>query len=222
MEDTHAVAAQGFAETISSPSPSMDEERTHCGHPLTDSIDWESRLRLIINNTPALIYSACPDGYIDFFNQQWLEFLGLPFEEISGWGWTKLVHPDDREEFLAKWRSALETGESVMTESRVRRTDGDFRWMLHRNVALVDDQKNVVRWFGTSIDIDDQKRAEAALRQTTDELRRSEFYLAEGQRLAHIGYWSFTADGRREYWSAEWFNILGRTRLVESPRSRSG
>jgi formate hydrogenlyase transcriptional activator len=81
--------------------------------------------------------------------------------------------------------------------------------MLHRHVALVDDQKNVVRWFGSSIDIDAQKRAEAALQQTTHELRRSEFYLAEGQRLAHIGSWSFTADGMREYWSAEWFDILG-------------
>ena len=81
--------------------------------------------------------------------------------------------------------------------------------MLHRYVALVDDQGKIVRWFGSSIDIDDQKRAEAALRQTTDELRRSEFYLAEGQRLAHMGSWSFTADGKREYWSAEHFNIIG-------------
>ena len=60
-----------------------------------------------------------------------------------------------------------------------------------------------------SIDIDDQKRAEENLRHITDELRRSQFYLAEGQRLAHIGSWSFTADGTREYWSAEWFDILG-------------
>jgi PAS domain S-box-containing protein len=81
--------------------------------------------------------------------------------------------------------------------------------MLHRDVALVDDHRNVLRWFGSSIDIDDQKCAEAALRHTTDELRRSEFYLAEGQRLAHIGSWSFTPDGKREYWSAEWFDIIG-------------
>ena len=60
-----------------------------------------------------------------------------------------------------------------------------------------------------SIDIDDQKRAQEKLRHITDELRRSQFYLAEGQRLAHIGSWSFTADGTREYWSAEWFDILG-------------
>jgi PAS domain S-box-containing protein len=187
----------------------MRQERKNSANALADDIDTESRLRLIVDTTPALIYSARPDGYIDFFNQQCLEFLGLPFEEISGWGWTKTVHPDDIEGVLAKWRAALNTGEPFLAESRVRRADGQYRWMLHRHVALVDDQKNVVRWFGTSIDIDDQKRAEAVLRQTTDELRRSEFYLAEGQRLAHIGSWSFTADGMREYWSAEWFEILG-------------
>jgi PAS domain S-box-containing protein len=187
----------------------MRQEHKNFGKALDDEIDTERRLRLIIDTTPALIYSARPNGYIDFFNQQCLEFLGLPFEEISGWEWTKTIHADDVEPFLAKWRTALKTGEPFFAESRVRRADGQYRWMLHRHVALVDDQKNVVRWFGTSTDIDDQKRAEAAQRQTTDQLQRSEFYLAEGQRLAHIGSWSFTADGKREYWSAEWFDILG-------------
>ena len=187
----------------------MRQERENSANALADDIDTESGLRLIVNRTPALIYSARPDGYIDFFNQQSLEFLGLPFEEISGWRWTKLVHPDDLEGVLAKWRAALETGEPFTSESRVHRADGNYCWMLHRNVAIVDDQGKIVRWFCTSIDIDDRKRAEAGLRQTTDELRRSEFYLAEGQRLAHMGSWSFTADGKREYWSAEHFNIIG-------------
>ena len=187
----------------------MDNKLSHSSNPPADAIDSESGLRLIVNNTPALIYSARPDGHIDFFNQQWMELLGLPFEEISGWAWTKLVHPDDREEFLSKRRSAVKSGESFMSECRVRRSDGEYRWMLHRDVALIGAQKHVVRRFGHSIDIDDQKRAEAALRQTTDQLRRSEFYLDEGQRLAHIGSWSFTADGMREYWSPEWFNIVG-------------
>jgi PAS domain S-box-containing protein len=187
----------------------MRQEHKNFGKAVDDEIDTERRLRLIIDTTPALIYSARPDGYIDFFNQQCLEFLGLPFEEISGWGWTKTIHPDDIEGLLAKWRAAIGAGEPFTAECRVRRADGQYRWMLHRDVALVDDHRNVLRWFGSSIDIDDQKCAEAALRHTTDELRRSEFYLAEGQRLAHIGSWSFTPDGKREYWSAEWFDIIG-------------
>jgi hypothetical protein len=187
----------------------MRQERENSVETLDDHFDTESRLRLIVDKTPALIHSARPDGCIDFVNERLLEFLGLPFEEISGWGWTDTVHPDDVEELLVKWRASLETGQPLVAEARVRRADGQYRWMLHRNVPLVYENGNVVRWFCSSTDIDDQKSAEAALRRTADELRRSEFYLAEGQRLAHIGSWSFTADGMREYWSAEWFNILG-------------
>jgi formate hydrogenlyase transcriptional activator len=187
----------------------MRQERKNSDKALDDGIETESRLRLIVNRTPAFIYSARPDGYIDFLNQQCLEFVGLSFEEMSGWGWTKTIHPDDIEGVLAMWRGAVATGEPFVHEARVRRGDGEYRWMLNRNVALVDDQGEIVRWFGSSTDIDDQKRVEAALRQTTDELRRSEFYLAEGQRLAHVGSWSITADGKREYWTAEHFNIVG-------------
>jgi PAS domain S-box-containing protein len=186
----------------------MHQERK-TGEALEDRLDSESKLRLIVDKTPALIHGARPDGFIDFFNQRSLEFLGLAFEEVSGWGWTRTIHPDDIEGVLAKWRAALETGEPYTAESRVRRADGAYRWMLHRYVSLRNEQGNIVRWFGSSIDIDDQKRAEAVLRQTTNELQRSEFYLAEGQRLAHVGSWSFTPDGLREYWSAEWFDILG-------------
>ena len=70
-------------------------------------MDTETQLRLIVDTTPALIYSARPDGYIDFFNQQCLEFLGLPFEEISGWGWTNTFIPTILKHLLAKWRAAL-------------------------------------------------------------------------------------------------------------------
>jgi PAS domain S-box-containing protein len=187
----------------------MRQEGNYSRHAIDDISDSESRLRLIVDKTPALIFSARPDGYVDFFNQHCLDFLGLSFQEIAGWEWTKTVHPDDLEGFLAKWRVAIASGEPFEHECRIRHTNGQYHWMLFRNVALLDDQRKITRWFGSSTDIDDQKRAEAALRQRTDELRRSEFYLAEGQRLAHIGSWSFTADGMREYWSAEWFDILG-------------
>jgi PAS domain S-box-containing protein len=187
----------------------MAQEGKYSRDAIDDVSDSESRLRLILDKTPALIYSARPDGSIDFVNECLLEFLGLRFEEISGWGWTHTVHSDDVEALLVKWRASLETGQPLVAEARVRRADGQYRWMLHRNVALVDEQGSIVRWFSSSTEIDDQKSAEAALRRTADELRRSEFYLAEGQRLAHIGSWSFTADGMREYWSAEWFDILG-------------
>ena len=76
------------------------------GNSLVGGFDAGRRLRIIIDTMPALIYSARPDGYIDFFNQQCLEFLGLPFEEISGRAWNKTIHADDIEAFLAKWGTA--------------------------------------------------------------------------------------------------------------------
>lgn len=117
----------------------MRQERKNSDNTLDFGIETESRLRLIVNRTPALIYSARPDGYIDFLNQQCLEFVGRSFEEISGWGWTKTIHPDDIEGVLAMWRGAVATGEPLLAESRVRRADGKYRRMLHRYVALVDD-----------------------------------------------------------------------------------
>lgn len=95
MLDTATIAAQRVFQramhTVSTPSAGMDQERKHSRNPLAD----ESRFRLIVDKTPALIYSACPDGYIDFFNQHCLKFLGLALEEIAGSGRTKLLHPDD-------------------------------------------------------------------------------------------------------------------------------
>jgi PAS domain S-box-containing protein len=83
----------------------MRQERKNSGNAVDDGFDAESRLRLIIDTTPALIYSARPDGYIDFLNQHCLEFVGLSFEEMPRWRWTNPVHPDDIEGVLTKKES---------------------------------------------------------------------------------------------------------------------
>ena len=88
-------------------------------------------IRLIIDSTPALIHTALPDGYIDFFNRTWLQYVGLPLENIQGWNWATAIHPDDVEGILKKWRASLASGEPFLHEARVRRADGEYRWMLH-------------------------------------------------------------------------------------------
>ncbi len=93
-------------------------------------------------------------------------------------------------------------------EARVRRADGEYRWMLHHKVAVRDEHGNIVKWHGSSIDIEDRKQAEEQVRRNSQELQRSEFYLAEGQRLAHMGSWAFGPDGF-DYWSPELFRIHG-------------
>ncbi len=162
----------------------------------------EDRLRLILDSTPSLIHTARPDGYLDYFNKPWLEYVGATLDEVSGWNWMAFIHPDDLEGIVARWRTCLATGGIFEYETRVRRADGEYRWMFHRKVPLRDEKGDIVKWYGSSMDIEDRKRAE-------DALRRSEFYLAEGQRLGHTGSWVFDPAGSFTHWSQELFRIYG-------------
>jgi PAS domain S-box-containing protein len=164
----------------------------------------------IIDSVPALIHTGRPDGHLDYFNQRWLHYLGISMESLLGWKWTGSIHPEDVEAIVNRWRSSIASGEPFLHEARVRRTDGEYRWMLHHKIALRDEHGEVVKWYGSSIDIEDRKRAEERLRKHAQELQRSEFYLEEGQRLGHMGSWAFKASGLFDYWSRELFQIYGR------------
>ena len=129
-------------------------------------------LERLINSTPALIHSGLSDGYLDFFNQRWLNYVGLSVEDISGWKWTAAIHPEDVGALVEKWRAALARGEPLEQEARVRRADGEYRWMIHRTVPLHDGQGNIVRWYGTSIDIEDQKLTEGRLHEALHEIKK--------------------------------------------------
>jgi len=157
--------------------------------------------QLLVDSIPALIHTARPDGYLDYFNKPWLEYLGVTLDKVTGWNWTAVVHPEDVEGIVARWRACLATGEVFEYETRVRSANGEYRWMFHRKVALRDANGNIVKWYGSSLDIEERKRAE-------EELRQSEFYLSEGQRLAHMGSWAFDSDGF-DFWSPELFRMYG-------------
>lgn len=133
----------------------------------------EERLRLVIDTIPANIWSTSPDGAIDFVNQRWQELTGSPREHALGWNWEAVVHPDDRTRFAAHWRAALSNEQPMETEVRVRQSDRNYRWLFVRNVPLHDKVGKVVKWYGTSFDIDDddRKRAEEALRESERRFR---------------------------------------------------
>jgi PAS domain S-box-containing protein len=169
----------------------------------------DDALRVILDTTPALIHTGRPDGYLDYFNRGWLVFVGKPSEELCGWRWTDSIHPEDVAGLVQKWQAALADGEPLQAEARVRRADGEYRLLLHRKVPLRDERGTIVKWFGSSIDIDDRKRAEERICQTSQNLQRSEFYLQQGQRLTHCGSWSFLPSGECDYWSPELYKILG-------------
>src|SRR5258708_181541 len=170
--------------------------------------DQTSDLQPLVDSAPSLIHTGMPDGYLDFFNQTWLRYIGRPLEDLQGWKWTAFIHPEDVEGIVEKWRASLASGEPFLHEARVLRADGEYRWMLHHKVAVRDGCGQIVKWHGSSIDIEDRKRAEVQLRRSSEELQRSEFYLAEGQRLAHMGSWALDPAGF-DYWSPELFRMHG-------------
>src|SRR5207248_8320715 len=147
------------------------------------------------------IHTARPDGYLDYFNRGWLDFLGKSLEDVCGWRWTESVHPEDVAGIVQKWHRALASGEPFEIEARVRRADGSYCAFLHRKLPLRDENGNIVKWFGSSVDIEDRKCAEQKIAEKTNKLERSEFYLREGERLAHMGSWSLRPDGIFDYWS---------------------
>ena len=120
-------------------------------------------LRDVINTVPAHAWSALPNGDVDFVNQRWQQFTGLPAEDALRWSWAAVLHPDDRAKFVADWRAALNSGQPMETEVRVRRADEEYRCLLVRNVPLRDEHGNIVKWYGTGLDIEDRKRAESLL-----------------------------------------------------------
>src|SRR5260370_37078979 len=95
-----------------------------------------ANLRALIDSLPALIHAGRPDGYLDFFNQRWLQFVGLRLEELEGWKWTSTVHRDDVAAFIASWRACLASGEPLGFEARVRREDGGVRRICAEKVAV--------------------------------------------------------------------------------------
>ncbi len=166
----------------------------------------EDRLRLVIDTIPAHVWSTVPDGSVDFINQRWLESTGLSVEDGLGWNWGSAVHPDDLTRFVDEWHAALAAGEPMECEARLRQADGEYRWWLIRNVPLRDGLGNIVKWYGTSIDIEDRKQAEDALRQ-------SQAYLSEAQRLSHTGSVGWRVSTGELLWSAETFRIFQYDRM---------
>ncbi len=133
------------------------------------------RLQFMAESMPQKIFTATSDGARDYFNPQWSEFSGIPIEQITGWGWTNLVHPDDLDETVASWKHSVTSGEPYEQKNRFRRSDGSYLWHLSRARALRDDNGKIVMWVGSNTDIEDvmrSKQRSAELERTTADLKR--------------------------------------------------
>jgi PAS domain-containing protein len=171
----------------------------------------DAQLQATLNTIPAHVWYASPNGALTFVNERTADYLGLPedhplrFGTNTGADWDShivFLHPDDREETRRIWSDCLRTGCIGEVNFRVRNAEGAYRWFLSRAEPVRAADGTLLYWIGINFDIDEQKKAE--------------FYLAEGQRLAHTGSWAFTSGGF-EYWSSELFQIHGL-----DPRGKAG
>ena len=129
-------------------------------------------LRQIVATLPQIVWTARPDGWHTYFNQNWVDFTGLTFEESLGHGWNPPFHPEDRERARQEWARATSSGEPYQIEYRLRRHDGVYHWMLGRALPLRNDEGRIVKWFGTCTDIDELKSAQAREAELLAELER--------------------------------------------------
>ncbi len=164
----------------------------------------ERTLKLIIDTIPALAWSARPDGSADFFNEHYLDFVGLSAEQASGWGWTAAVHADDLSSLAATWQRIMTSEAPGEAEARMRRYDGAYRWFLFRASPLRDEQGDIVKWYGINTDIEDRKRTEEALRQSERQFR----LLVE---TIPALVWRGTPEGELDYLNRRAVEYLGHT-----------
>ena len=142
---------------------------------ITERKQAEERLRFVMDSMPQKIFTAKPNGDVDYFNPIWTEFTGLTFEHIRHWGWTQFIHPDDVAENVRVWQLSIDTGEPFQFEHRFRRADGEYRWHLSRAVPMRDAEDRIITWIGSNTDIHEQ-------RQTANRLRLLAADLAESDR----------------------------------------
>ncbi len=132
----------------------------------------EERFRSLADNMGPLAWMGNADGYITFYNRRWYEYTGTDYEQMQGWGWEKVHHPDHLSRVIAKWRDNLAKGEAWEDTFPLRGKDGTYRWFLSRAFPLRNSEGNITRWFGTNTDVTELRDAQESLKQAQQELRR--------------------------------------------------
>jgi PAS domain S-box-containing protein len=178
----------------------------------TEQPPLEAQLQATLNVIPAYTWYAAPSGALTFVNERLADYLGLPKDYALRFGieigsaWDShipLLHPDDHEESRRVWSTCLRTGSAAEVSFRVRNAEGGYRWFLSRAEPLRASDGTLLYWIGVNLEIEERKQAE--------------FYLAEGERLAHMGSWVFNPAGFFSYWSRELFHMYGLDPAKEAP-----
>jgi PAS domain S-box-containing protein len=164
-------------------------------------------LRLIVDGIPGFVALLTPAGEVELVNPQLVEYCGRTLEELRHWGTSDTVHAEDLPRVVQVFARSIATGNPYDFEARIRRFDGVYRWFQVRGLPVRDADGRILRWCSLLTDIDERKRAE-------DALKRSEAFLAEGQRLSRIGNFSWRVETGEITWSEEIYRIFGFERDV--------
>ncbi|WP_201376867.1 PAS domain S-box protein [Ktedonobacter robiniae] len=153
----------------------------------------EQNWRVLAETLPQLVWTTQPDGRVDYCNQRYCDLTQADFEQIRDYGWRQFLHPEDAEHTLALRQQSLATGELFENECRIRdgRT-GEYRWFLARALPVRDATGQILKWFGTCTDIEEQKQAEQQLKTSEQNFRT----LAE---MVPQLVWTMWPDGRLDY-----------------------
>lgn len=162
----------------------------------------EERFRTVAELVPDLLWRSDTTGETTWLNQRWLNYTGQTLEEARGWGWTKAIHPDDRQRSTENYRRAAETGSQLVQEHRIRRHDGSFRWFIVRAEPVRDEAGVVQHYFGSATDIHDQRTSADALRVSEERMRIT-------IEAAELATWEWHLESDEVIWNEQHFLLLG-------------
>ncbi len=202
---------------VAARADAVEEKRRELAESLAES---ERRAREMVESLPHLVWTCTAEGRCDYLSPQWARYAGAAPAGDLGEEWLKRVHPGDRDEVMGRWREAIASGAGLDAELRLRRHDGVYRWFKTRAEPMRGADGRVRKWFGTSTDIDDQRRAEEALRATRDNLERlvlertAELELASSRMrvatgAAALGVWDWEVESGTLTWDEPMFRIYG-------------
>ncbi|OCQ89948.1 hypothetical protein BCD64_18585 [Nostoc sp. MBR 210] len=145
--------------------------------------DSEERFRTLADNMSQFAWMADASGWIFWYNKRWFDYTGTTLEEMQGWGWQKVHHPDHLNRVIQHFRHCLTTGEAWEDTFPLRGNDGQYRWFLSRAIPIRDQQGQILRWFGTNTDVTEQKQAEE---ERSLLLEKEQLARAEAERANRI------------------------------------
>lgn len=165
-------------------------------------IQSENRFRSLIEALPQIVWITSPGGRVEYVNDLWCEYTGIQANGLGHEKWDQRIHPADREDATRQWQQALKTGEPVTIEYRLRGADNSYKWFLFKSVPIHSADGKIVKWIGTSTNIDDQKNVEAIIKESEERLRLS-------VESTGIGFWDYFPETGKLIWSDRCRELFG-------------